>query len=132
MSVYTLYSTERNSKRFKGAHSHSWKNKMHTKQLYVSPRQRVIEVTNTWDDIMNTHCIALGKGDCARETTREGFKEATTPREEASGCLLPFSGQEDRGSILTVSHEDEKECSLPRTIASRVQTGAFTENAGIN
>lgn len=33
----------------------------------------MIEVTNTWDDVMNIHCIALGKGERARETTKEGF-----------------------------------------------------------
>lgn len=45
-------------------------------------------------------------------------------------AAFQLAGEEQR--VYSVSHEGEKECSLPRTIDNWVQTGAFTENAGIN
>lgn len=94
----------------------------HTKQLYVNARRWLIEVINTWGDMTNIHQIALEKGDCAKETTREGFKKPQLQKKLQDAA---FQRQEEKqkGSFSLCHLKDQKEgCSRPRTIVIQLTT----------
>lgn len=56
--------------------------------------------------------IALGKGDCARETTLRGFKKQQLQETKLPDAIFQLAGGETEGFILTVSLEVRKNVVL--------------------